>query len=242
MLDAGFTPRVVGTFPSPDRYLEAEVRAFDCADFGDGRTFAYEVLVMRDAITAREEVVASQLFNCGEPGAAGLQGLYWSSDGRYFYFTDARDGAPDGCGHWERPVIRHDLINRVNTPLGGGPLAPNASQLATWQDRAVQVHNLSKDQPLLTIEAAVPDADLGPIAWAPDSRNLAYLQPRGGCPLGVTSVVLVSLNTGQQRILLADHSPGFAGISWTSPATITLTDESGQAWALDAATGELSPP
>lgn len=241
-LDAGFSPRIVGTYPAPDRYLEAEVQAFDCADFGNGQNFAYEVLVMRDVITESEEVVASQLISCGGLGAAGLQGLYWSSDGRFFYFTDARDGVPDGCSHWDRPIVRHDLIKRINTPLGGGPLAPNASQLATWQGRALQVHNLSKDEPLLSIEAAVPDADISAIAWAPDSRNLAYLQPRGGCPLGVTSVVLVSLNTGQQRILLTDHAPGFAGISWVSPSTITLVDESGQSWALDAATGEISPP
>ena len=51
---------------------------------------AYEVLKIAPW------TVETQLLYCGGIGASGLEGKFWSPDSRFFYYTNAREGWPDG--------------------------------------------------------------------------------------------------------------------------------------------------
>ena len=216
VLDPGGTvtassePRVASSDLSPDGLWRVEVLVYDCTPVGDGDEFAYEQLrlVTVDSSAVRE--AASQLRACGGLGAFGLEGLYWSGNSRYFYYTDAREGVPDGCGYWERPVIRLDVDSLELVPVGGGPRSPDETWLATWQGRELVVWDLDGGE-MARIQAAVPDAPIGPLVWSPDSRSLVYIQVASECPLSGASYVVRLALPDLQPVVCWNPQPPLSG-------------------------------
>jgi hypothetical protein len=92
------------TFPSPDGQWQAETVVYGCVETDEETEHAYELLRFAASSAGEWRQVDSQLINCGGLGAYGLAGLCWSRDSRYFYYTPARQGVPDGAGEWSRPV------------------------------------------------------------------------------------------------------------------------------------------
>ena len=76
-------------------------------------------------------MVFSQLISCGGLGAYGLAGSFWSGTSRFYYFTNAAHGVPDGCGYWLPPLLRLDLTDWSITDLGSGTLSPNRLRMAS---------------------------------------------------------------------------------------------------------------
>jgi hypothetical protein len=95
---------ITETFPSPDGQWQVEIVVYDCVATGEEMEHAYELLRFAPADSDEWRQADSQLINCGGLGAFGLGGLCWSPDSRYFYYTPAREGVPDGAGEWSRPV------------------------------------------------------------------------------------------------------------------------------------------
>jgi hypothetical protein len=111
---AGSRP-VTETFPSPDGQWQAEIAVYGCTatqgiESGEMTEYAYELLRLAPQGTGEWRQVDSQLINCGGLGAYGLGGLCWSPDSRYFYYTDARTGVPDGMGEWSQPVWQLEAV------------------------------------------------------------------------------------------------------------------------------------
>jgi hypothetical protein len=105
---AGSQP-TTDTFLSPDGQWQAEIVVHSCVatqaeETGEAAEYAYELLRLAPGDAGEWQQVDSQLINCGGLGAFGLAGLCWSPDSRYFYYTPAREGVPDGAGEWSRPV------------------------------------------------------------------------------------------------------------------------------------------
>jgi hypothetical protein len=75
-------------YASPDGAWRVVLANFACTPVGEQDIYAYETvsLVATDGAAA---VVDSQLINCGGLGAYGFDGLFWSADSRYFYYTTA---------------------------------------------------------------------------------------------------------------------------------------------------------
>ena len=91
-------------------------------------------------------------------------------------------------------------------------------------------------------QAAVPDAMPGPIAWAPDSQALVYLQTTSDCPLlGKSYVVRLDLPGLKPTLLLESETPSFGGVTWDTPDRISLFDETSKRWEFNLATGVLTP-
>ena len=108
-------PQIHAVYPSPDHKWQAEVVIHACVQTGDGEVNAYEQLRLVRTSDGAETVVAGQLRNCGGLGTYGLEGLHWSADSRYFYYTDAREGVPDGSeSGWERPVYRLEIDRNLH--------------------------------------------------------------------------------------------------------------------------------
>ena len=106
-------PRIYATYPSPNNQWRIEIVIHDCVRTGDDQEAkAYEALKLIRSRDGTEMAVQDQLRYCGGLGAFGLDGLRWSADSRYFFFTDARegqpDGAPPGTETWKPPVYRLD--------------------------------------------------------------------------------------------------------------------------------------
>lgn len=100
---AGAQP-ITETFAAPDAQWQVEIVIYGCVETGDEAVYAYELLRFAAAGADEWRQADSQLINCGGLGAYGFQAICWSPDGRYFYYTTAREGVPDGNSDWSPPV------------------------------------------------------------------------------------------------------------------------------------------
>jgi len=234
-------PKSYGSFPSPDGKWRAEVIIYACVKTDETSENAYEQLRLTQIAAGNQRIADSQLQHCGGLGAFGLAGLFWSSNSRYFYYTVAREGVPDGCGYWERPIIRLDITSMTREYLGAGPLSPDKTKIATWQGQELVIWDIDGDEVGRT-PALAPEAETGPIAWSPDSRALAYVQFASYCPLsGKSYVVRVDLPELEQTLLLESQMPTFGSLKWDSSSRLLLSDENGREWRYDLGSRELNP-
>jgi hypothetical protein len=233
-------PQVNESLPSPDGEWRAEVVVYPCVETGEGEQ-AFEELRLTDAHHGRTFVADHQLQNCGGLGAFGLGRLSWSQNSRYLYYTDAREGVPDGgCGAWIPPTVRLDVETHEVVHLGSGPLSLDKTQLATWQADKLVIWKLETGE-TIRIRARVADAVWASIAWSPDGASLAYLQTANLCPpVGASHVTLVDPDLNQVALLDAEEL-GFTGLEWEDGSTLRLMTADGKAWRLDVASRELTP-
>lgn len=240
LLRAGFQPRILARYPSPDGSVEGQVLIYDCTTIIEGQENALDVL--RIVSMENQEVVQevdSQLQYCGALGGFGLGGLFWSPSGRYFYYTDAREGQPDGCGYWVRPISRFDREDGTTQDLGAGPQSSDGSRLATWQGGDLVVWEIDGGE-LGRVAAAIPEQALGPIAWSPDDQYLVYLQADQFCSPNQSTLVRVNVADMSSEVLLASEAPAFQDVAWYGPDQLVLADGQGGRKFFEPATGELT--
>ena len=127
---------------SPDGRWRAVVYTYPCVEV-EGAQLAYDELRLISVDSGSDPLIAHQLQYCEGLGAIGLGGLFWSANSRYFFYTDARQGVPDGgCGPYTRPTFRLDVATLATQPLGSGPRSPDGTRLAAWQDGALVIWDL----------------------------------------------------------------------------------------------------
>ena len=235
-------PRSGGTFPSPDGHWQAEVLIYDCVATAENQENAYDQLNLLEAGSGQSTVLADQLQSCGGLGAAGLAGLFWSPNSRFFYYTDAREGVPDGCGDWAGSILRYDTQTQATVALGGGPRSPDGTKIATRQGVELVIWAIDQGE-IIRQTVLEPKLVPGPLVWSPDSQALVYLQMTSVCPpAGQTAVVRLDLQDGQQTLLLTSEEPTFQSVMWETAEQIELYDENSQAWRYDFTTQALTPP
>lgn len=240
-LAATQTPKILPAGLSPNGEWQAEVIAYGCSPIGDLGEYAYEQLKLIRLADKDEKIVDNQEIACGSLGAFGFEGLFWSPNSRFFYYTDAREGTPDGCGYWVRPVLRLDTTSLTVDSLGGGLPSPDGARLATWQGRELVIWDVNQGETGRTI-AKITTAVTGPIAWSPDGQALVYLQLTADCPVsGVTYAIRLDLPEMAPTILLESDSPSFAGVQWETPDKLRLFDGNGKAWQYHFATKAIVP-
>jgi hypothetical protein len=242
MVMEGAGPTMVETFPSPDGAITAEVTVYDCVTTETGETLAYDTLELID-LRGDRTLAASQLQYCGGLGAHGLQGLFWSPNERYFYFTDARTGVPDGgCGPWPGSMARVDVQIGGAEALGGAIVSPDGLSIASWIGDDLVLWSIDEAE-ADRIPAAVPGAAHGPIAWAPDGQALAYVLTAESCPpWGMTTVVVHRRDKAESQVLVESDAPSFVQAEWTEAGSLRLFDAAGLAWNYDLAADRLTRP
>ncbi len=253
LLAAAGEPRlnaVMGPSDAPDGEANslpwrAEVLIYDCAAVGsDPQPISLEILRLVNSSEGVEYQIDYQLVNCGGLGAFGLQPLAWDSSGRYFWYTTAREGGPDGaCRPWARPMTRVDLADWAFTTLDQAATAPDGSRVAGWVNGELVVFALDGGELGRLAPAALPPSVSAP-AWAPDDSALAYLQYTSQCgeTPGDSAIVVVNADTYEQRVVWTQASPELAGVSWLDPGNLILSGllDTGQ-WQLDLTTGATVP-
>ena len=145
------------------------------------------------------------------------------------------------CWYWERPIDLIDTQRGEVRPLGGGPDSPDGARVALWQehDLVIWEYDLGEIQ---RVPAWREDAYVGPKAWAPDSRQLVYLQSAANCMTSAEStLVRVDVVSGVQTELLRSVELGFAYVDWVEPNALKLRTFNGEEWNLRLSTGHLSP-
>ena len=235
-------PRRAGSYASPDGHWQVEVLIYDCVATAENQENAYDQLNLLEASNGQSTVLADQLQSCGGLGAAGLAGLFWSPNSRFFYYTDAREGVPDGCGDWAGSILRYDTQTQATVALGGGPRSPDGTKIATRQGVELVIWAIDQGE-IIRQTVLEPKLVPGPLVWSPDSQALVYLQMTSVCPpAGQTAVVRLDLQDGQQTLLLTSEEPTFQSVMWETAEQIELYDENSQAWRYDFTTQALTPP
>ena len=186
-ITAASEPLSIMTGISSDRRWEYEVMRYECTpvDPGGGMTvtlMSYEILTIRDRDNDASEpqVIANQLSDCQGLGAAGLGILHTSENSRYLYYTDAREGFPDGGGGgtWLRPVFRLDTQDMSITPLGGGAFSTRRTMVIT-QDPPSPDGSVAPRSHLYDTNQAEPLASYdftGEILWLPDMSGVMIIE------------------------------------------------------------------
>jgi len=236
----------VESHPSPDGRWIAEILVYDCVQVSEEQENAYQELRLTEVETGEPVTVDSQFLFCGGLGASGLGGRFWSADSRFFYYTNARTGVPDGCGYFTSPYLRVDTQDFSAEYLGMGSVSPDERKLAVWWEGDSEVRQNGRlaiwdiQGELLGIAVLPPPIVLaGPIAWSPDSRSVAFLTSEGSCPLGLTALGRMQLDMMIPVVILQSADPSFGELSWDAPSLVTLTDEQGGSWTYNFASREL---
>ncbi len=234
-------PKLFDSYPSPDGIWAVDVIIYDCVNTGGVDENAYEQLRLVRISGGEQRIADDQLRYCGGLGTFGFWGRFWSPDSRYFYYSDAREGAPDGCGYWVPPIIRLDTTTLSKEYLGAGPLSPNGEKIATWLGQELVVWDVNGGE-IGRFLAFVSDAPLGQIVWSPDNQALVYVQWEAQCPVsGNFYLVWVDLKKSEQTLLLESDAFALYGIDWNLAGELSLFDKSGQEWRYDFVTQELTP-
>jgi len=210
-----------------------DILIYNCIKVNEGGDEnALEQLHLVNLVTGDERLVDMQLQYCGGLGAYGFEGRFWSPDSKYFYYTTARQGVPDGCGFWEPPLSRIDLVNLSTEFLGMGTQSPDGEKIATWDTsfKELVIRDVN-DGELARFPAFSSDAGIGPITWLPDSQSFVYLQVNSWCPLaGKSYLVRVDLLNSTQTLLLESEKPAFSRVESVASDEIKLFEENGKEW------------
>lgn len=241
---AASPPKIHVSTPSPEGIWRADVVIHDCTSLGEKGDYAYERLLLTNLADHSERVVAEQLIACGGLGAYGLEVKFWAPNGTFLYFTEDREGVPDGCGFWTESLVRYDLATGETARLGSGAASLDGMRLATWQ--ADELVIWSSDGPEIARRPKViAGANAGPIVWSPTGESLAYLLNETECPpaMGGTSYVArLDFPELTPDVLLESADPTFWNITWeTSDALQLETAQSNVRWSYEFATRILQP-
>ena len=114
------TPQAPALFRSPDGKWQAQVVVYSCSATPAENEMGYDELRIKNLDTGQEVLADSQIQFCGGLGAYGLEGFFWSKDSRRFYYTDARQGVPDGGGNWARPYLFFDTVSGNRNVVAAG--------------------------------------------------------------------------------------------------------------------------
>jgi hypothetical protein len=231
------------SYASPDKQWRVDLAMFDCAPTEAGGANAYETISLAHSDGAGSAIVDSQLIYCGGLGAYGLDGLFWSPNSRYFYYTTAREGVPDGCGYWQPPVWRVDVASGTIQELGGGSRSPDGTKFAAWRNQELVLWDIDGSE-LGRWPTVAPNVALAALAWSPDSQDfgelsraaVAYLLAPSRCDpnsSGKSYVVRINAADLSQSVLLTTETPTFIGLEWVTPNVIRLFDDEDKSWLLD---------
>lgn len=236
---AGSPAQLVSAHGSPDGFWWARVFSHPCPQDNTEEAYGYDTLQITDLRSGEDRIMTTQLINCGGLGAYGLEGRFWAHTSRFYYYTNAAHGVPDGCGYWLPPLLRIDVTDWSITYLGPAVISPDGFKLAAWREDELVVWDINGKQ----IGSSPPPVDNtlpGPIAWAPDGKAISFLLSEQYCPLGLTYVIRMNLADFQPALFFASQDPSFADIRWDLPNRVILTDESGENWAYNFITGDLA--
>jgi hypothetical protein len=248
-------PVVLETVNSPDNHWQAKIEKFDCTKIVAGEWYenAYEVLQITHLQDQHIFSAADQLRYCQGTGYYGLGGLKWSPNSHYLYFTNAREGVPEGEGKfgWQRSIFRFDTSTSKTEYLGDGPFSPDRNKLAVME---YPIEVGCKPGSLVVMKL---DGDLlvqypvnllqgscwtGYITWLPGSNELYYIETicnkENQCK---SSFYHIDLVKDERKVLLIDHQPIFKEVTWEKPGYLTLVDENYKIWSYNMITAKLEP-
>ncbi len=247
-------PDIRALSTSPDQRWRAELAIYPCTPVQSEipGSNAYDILRLVDASSGEAIQIADQLRYCEGLGAFGLGEIAWSANSRSYYYTDAREGSPDGgFPGWMRTVYRFDLGVRQARVIGPAVLSPNREEMAVSEVYAqgqysfvpfgLTIWDLNGEK-LAEYKTEFSGAGWGKhhIAWSPVNQDLVYIEMI--CPEHrkcTSALFYVDRAAGSRTALLEDWQPAFQAVSWDEPDRLTLIDEAFEQWVYTLSEGKI---
>jgi hypothetical protein len=199
---AAAEPEIIQSIDAPDGSQRAEVIVYPCVDIGE-QIASYERLDLINNATAEKHLVADQVINCGGLGAYGLWVLRWSDGSAFLYYTDAREGTPDGVSvGWLPPVWRVRLADLQTERLGQALFSPDGAWLVTWDREHIRLVPTNSNKPIV-LDLLSADLTIVEVIWLPDNSGLLYIQADTLlAPISRSVVTHIDATTLTQTLLL----------------------------------------
>lgn len=240
-LQTAAPPVVAQSLPSPDGKWTAEILQYPCTQLRaneGGYPDAYEILRVGGG------EIASQHYWCGGQGAYGFEAKFWTPDSRFFYYTDAREGWPDGGYPWRRPISRYDTVTGQSETLGLAVFSPDGQKIAGAQGPALVVWDVNGGAVQRFTGMGGGAGSFGVIwaAWAGDGERVAYVSQRYctntyPCP---TTLRIADLSSGQQSAVLGEQDTPVLTVEWLRPDWLELWGADFQThWLYDLGKGTM---
>jgi len=246
---AAVDPKTVEVFTSPDRSWQLEVVRYECTPLSglspemEGLELAYEQLLAAGP-DGETVPIAEQLQFCGGLGAAGINGLFWSPDGKYFYFDMAREGVPDGmpCGYWHTGKSRFSVETlEVEQLPGKGLVSPDGSSLLLVSEPDFILWDLSQGEAGRSPHP-YPTLGVTSIDFSPDGSQAVYVLRTDCVQPGNNSVVaVIDLADMTHTIMLESSDPSILNAAWETNDRLSLLGYGGDSFDFSLSTGELTP-
>lgn len=235
-------PKSLQVFSSPDHSWRVEIVRYECTLVSEaGGELAYEQLLLTGP-DGEETPVAQQLQYCGGLGAAGINGLFWSLNGKYFYFDMAREGVPDGmpCLYWHTGKSRLNMETlEVEVLPGKGLVTPDESGMLLVAEPDFILWDLNLGV-VGRSEHPFPGLSVKSIDFSPDGSQAVYVLRVDCIQPGADSVVVVlNLADLTHSIMLETSAPSIIKATWESGDSIYLTGYGGESFELSLSTGEI---
>jgi hypothetical protein len=175
------------------------VTGYPCVDV-DGEKLSYERLELKDLASGESTLVTDQLINCDGLGPFGLAVLRWSDNGAFLYYTDARQGVPDGLVFGSfLTVWRLTLADWTRENLGIGQFSYDTEHWVTWDEEHIRLTN-TREETEFDLEPA--DLVVIKVEWLPDSQGVLYIQADIPGPSTRSTVTYIDVETREQTVLV----------------------------------------
>jgi hypothetical protein len=205
LVTAATEPQTLQRLDSPDGAWYAEVIVYPCVDIGD-QVASYEQLLLTNTETGETQQVAEQVISCGGLGAFGLLVDRWSESGAFLYYTDAREGVPDGDGAGWAPTLWRVRVDDMHAEsLGMGRFSPDGRWLAVWNQERVRVMPVDAGDGVDF--ALLPETmRLTSVNWLPDSSGIIYIQGHAFGESPRSAVTHIDTERGDQTVIFNSES------------------------------------
>lgn len=199
-------PQIYQHLDSPDGTLSVELTIYPCVEIS-GQETSYEYMDLINNDTYETQRIAEQLINCGGLGAFGLQALRWSNNGAYLYYTDAREGTPDGfVAVWTPPLWRVQIADFQIENLGQAQFSPDGTWIAAWEQEQIRLVAANSDESM-SFELSPSELQMVELSWLPDNSGIIYIQADTLYgPASRSTVTHIDLTTLSQTVLLDTES------------------------------------
>lgn len=170
----------------------------------EGQSISYERIDGYDHQTQTHFLIAEQSIYCGGLGAFGLEIQYWTQDEEWLYYTDAREGQPDGTmdTDWLPTLWQYHIPTASRTYLGQAKFSTDRRFLVAWNPLPIRVYTVDSAIPI-TFTPMIANLAVVDILWMPTAKGFFYIQSEFPIRSETrSSAVYVDLTTQTQQLII----------------------------------------
>lgn len=233
-------PATLWSAESPDGQFRINIVAYECAPHANGEGMTLEQIELIRTDGSFVGLLDETLFNCGELDTAGFEGLFWSPNSRYFYYSTKGISDDLFCYPYDLDLFRVDVSDGSSSVSNRGPVSPDGTRLVRLGETELTTMDLNTGE---EVQSSLVDGTgyVKNAAWSLDGDQIAYLFTPSECvPYETAVLVLYKMERGEPTLLETIEENMFIHITWETPEDITLWDMQGRGWAYELETKNLT--